>query len=145
MNRYEELAEELLSAMDKHRHLPPEPISATVRGEMAVMRLLSMEGGGMSAGAIAQELKMTTSRIAAVLNSLEKKNMITRSLDAQDRRRVLVELTETGKTTCLARREKAKQHLACMLMRLSEEDAGIYVRLAEQLFGFNGEFPREEV
>ena len=78
MNPYEQLAEQIFASLDKHRHMPPEPVSGTIRGEMAVLRFLGQENRGMRAGAIAEELHMTTSRIAAVLNSLEKKDMITR-------------------------------------------------------------------
>ena len=134
MNPYESLAEQMLLTMDQHRHIPPEPVSGTIRGEMAVLRLLSHLGGGQNPGEIAGKLNMTTSRIAAVLNSLEKKQQIIRTVDPSDRRRMLVSLTEKGKTTCLERREEAKQHLTRMLMRLSEEDAQTFVRLCNQLF-----------
>jgi len=135
MDAYEHLAEQLLLSMDRHRHMPPEPVSGTIRGEMAVLRLLSQEEGGMHAGAIACTLRMTTSRIAAVLNSLEKKNMINRLSDPQDKRRVFVSLTQTGKETCLRRRGEAKAHLTALLSHLSREDAETFVRLAGQLLG----------
>lgn len=67
-----------------------EQISATLRGEMAVMRLLGLNRNQhmqMAAGEISRQLGMTTSRIAAVLNSLEKKQLIVRRVDPKDRRR----------------------------------------------------------
>lgn len=134
MNTYESLAEQMLLMMDRHKHLPAEPVSGTIRGEMAVLRLLSQIGTGQNPGEIAARLNMTTSRIAAVLNSLEKKQLILRISDPSDRRRMLVSLTEKGEKTCLERREDAKNHLIQMLMRLSEEDAETFVRLCEQLF-----------
>ena len=133
MNLYEQLAEELLTALDEHRHMPPEPVSGTIRGEMAVLRLLSCEESGKSAGAIADMLHMTTSRIAAVLNSLEKKDMIKRNANPADKRRVLVELTEKGRSTCMKRRSEAKAHLTQLLMRVSQEDAQAFVRISRQL------------
>ena len=42
-----------------------------MRGEMAVLRLLAVEKQPLLAGEISKKLSMTTSRIAAVLNSLE--------------------------------------------------------------------------
>ena len=133
MNPYEQLAEQLLSSMDKHRHMPPEPVSGTIRGEMAVLRLLGQEHQGMSAGAIAETLHMTTSRIAAVLNSLEKKDMITRESDLQDKRRVLVCLTDKGQAYHAERRNEAKSHLGALLSRLSLQEAETYVHLTLQL------------
>ena len=141
MSIYEQLADQMLSSMDEHRHMPPEPVSGTIRGEMAVLRLLSHDGGGKSAGAIADELRMTTSRIAAVLNALEKKGMITRQADPGDKRRVLVNLTDKGQSTCLKRRNEAKAHLTKLLMRVSEEDAAAFVRISGQLFRTECENP----
>ncbi len=141
MNIYEQLAEEMLVSMDAHRHMPPEPVSAAIRGEMAVLRLLSCEMEGKSAGAIADALRMTTSRIAAVLNALEKKDMITRSADPADKRRVLVSLTDKGRNTCMMRRNEAKTHLTKLLMRVSEEDAAAFVRISRQLFSNECENP----
>ena len=133
MNPYEQLAEQIFASLDKHRHMPPEPVSGSIRGEMAVLRFLGQENRGMSAGAIAEELHMTTSRIAAVLNSLEKKDMITRESDPQDKRRVLVCLTDKGQAYHAERRNEAKQHLGALLSRLSLEDAKTYVRLTLEL------------
>ena len=136
MNRYEYLAEQLLLSMDRHKHLPLEPVSDAVRGEMAVLRLLSQEENGMHAGEIADMLRMTTSRIAAMLNSLEKKLMIRRITDPKDKRRVIVFLTHTGRAACNERRNEAKAHLTAMLERFCEEDAQTFVRLCSRLFSY---------
>ncbi len=142
MDTYERLAEQMLRIMDAQRHLPPEPVSATIRGEMAVLRLLGQTGGGQNPGDIASALTMTTSRVAAVLNALEKKRQITRSCDPDDRRRTLVTLTDRGKAVCMARRAEAKAHLANMLRHLSEEDAQTFVRLIGQLSAYACKPPR---
>ena len=97
MTNYSALAQELLHALDATGPRPPhEDISQTQRGEMAVLRLLARENRQLLAGEISRGLGMTTSRIAAVLNSLEKKDMITRCVDPADRRRVVVALTARG-------------------------------------------------
>lgn len=133
MNTYEMLAERMISSMDMHKHIPPEPVSSTVRGEMSVLRLLSQENRGMNAGELAASLNMTTSRIAAVLNSLEKKDMILRQCDPDDRRRVQVRLTQKGMNNCIKKRNEAKAHLTELLSHLSEADAASFVRINIQL------------
>ena len=101
MTNYSALAQELLHALDTAGPRPPhEDISQTQRGEMAVLRLLAEENRQLLAGEISRGLGMTTSRIAAVLNSLEKKDMITRCADPADRRRVVVALTARGEDFC---------------------------------------------
>lgn len=133
MTTYDSLAEEIMRSLDAHRHMPPEPVSGSVRGEMAVLRLLGHNEAGMNAGALAHDLNMTTSRIAAVLNSLEKKELITRTSDAVDRRRVTVHLTAKGVAYHEQRRSEAKRHMATLLSRLSEPDAETFVRLCSQI------------
>lgn len=130
MERYEELAAELFAALSKkHRRPPHEDVSAALRGEMAVLRLLSEENCSLTAGEISRMLHMTTSRIAAVLNALQKKGLVIRSRDGLDKRCVLVTLTEKGQALCCERRKKAIGDVAQMLSRLGEEDAAHFVRI----------------
>lgn len=142
MTNYAEMAEEILCAMDASRHRPPhEELSHTLRGEMAVLRLLSTENRPLLAGDISKGLGMTTSRIAAVLNSLEKKAMIVRGADADDRRRVVVRLTPEGEALCRARREMARRDFTWMLERLGEEDARRFTDLLKRVLAFLPERP----
>lgn len=134
MDRYQALALELFAAMDqKHKAPPHEEVGAVVRGEMAVLRLLDRENRSMSAGDISRLLSMTTSRVAAVLNSLQKKRMILRDIDAGDKRRVLVTLTDSGRDFCKERREQAISDMTALLAGLGEEDAAHFVRIMKRI------------
>ena len=140
MTNYSALAQELLHALDTAGPRPPhEDISQTQRGEMAVLRLLAREQRLMLAGEISRSLSMTTSRIAAVLNSLEKKDMITRCADPADRRRVVVALTARGEDFCRARRRDAERDFTHLLERLGEDDARQFVHLLGRVFAILGE------
>ena len=149
MDIYETLAEELICSLDRQRKCPPhEEISAATRGEMAVLHLLAQEGGTMNAGEISRTLGMTTSRVAAVLGSLEKKAMIRRRTDERDKRRVLVTLTEHGSTFCRQRREEAVRDVASLLAYLGEEDAAHFVRIMKRIHEFIPDHPprmREDI
>ena len=79
---------------------------------------------------------MTTSRIAAVLGSLEKKGMILRQADASDKRRVQVVLTNAGSAFCLQRKEKVLQDMTHLLEQLGHEDAHHFVRIMERILHF---------
>ncbi len=140
MTNYTALAQEMLLALDKNRCQPPhEELSQTMRGEMAVLRLLAGEKRQLLAGEISKGLGMTTSRIAAVLNSLERKGMIIRCADPGDRRRVVVRLTPSGEDFCLARRRDAERDFAHLLERLGEEDARQFVHLLGRVFAILSE------
>ena len=96
-----ELTEELVRLLDEHpREARDNRFSSTLCGEMAVMRLLHNSRQKMTAGELSSRLDMTTSRIAAVLGSLQKKGLLERESDEEDRRRVLVSLTEAGERLC---------------------------------------------
>ena len=119
MNHYEELAHRFFEEMRQYKEFRPrqDDVSALMRGEMAVLRLL----------------EMTTSRVAAVLNSLEKKGLIERCADAADRRRVLVALTERGGALCARKKEAARKRLAAVFERLGQEDTDQFIRLIRRI------------
>ena len=96
------LTEEMTRLLDEHpREGRENRFSASLCGEMAVMRLLhNGTKKKMTAGELSSRLSMTTSRVAAVLGSLEKKGLLERENDAVDRRCVLVSLTRAGEALC---------------------------------------------
>lgn len=132
---YADLAEELFMVMDPEKHRPPhEKMSKMMQGEMAVMRLLDKAEQALLAGEISRKLSMTTSRIAAVLNSLEKKEMIIRSVNPQDGRCIEVRITDKGHSFCEQQRNLVKRDMERMLMQMGEHDASEYVRLVRLAF-----------
>lgn len=131
---YMSLAGEMMEVLDQRkREMPHDAISAAVRGEMAVLRLLAEEDRALSAGEISRLLRMTTSRVAAVLGALDKKALIVRDTDAQDRRRVQVTLTQAGRTICARKQQTALKHMRYALSQLGEQDAKDFVRLMKRM------------
>ena len=142
MNEYEALARALMHSFDTRKKTPPhEEISTAMRGEMAVLRLLAKEGTPMTAGDVSRNLRMTTSRIAAVLGSLEKKGMIVRQADASDKRRVQVVLTDKGGAFCQRKKEQALADMTRLLEQLGHEDAHHFVRIMGRIHQFTPPAP----
>lgn len=134
MERYEALAREFFEALDASSCVPPnDRVSETMRGEAAVMRLLMREGRSLTPGEIGKLLGMTSSRIAAVMNALERKGFVLREGDAQDRRRVRVTLTQQGRAFCQKKQRCAVGDLSMLLSQLGEEDAALFVRLSRRV------------
>ena len=130
---YDLLAQELFDVMDPEKHRPPNRrMDQVMRGEMAVMRLLEAESAPLPAGEISKKLCMTTARVAAVLGSLEKKGLAQRGEDPQDKRRVMVEITQAGRDFNAQRRMEVLGSMRGMLMQLGEADAREYVRLTRR-------------
>ena len=129
------LTKEMIRLLDEHpRAARDNRFSAIMCGEMAVMRLLhSGAKQKMTAGELSSRLGMTTSRVAAVLGSLEKKGLLERENDEVDRRRVLDSLTQAGDALC----EKRRQHFMkkiLMLLSMLGDDAPEFVRLLGRVF-----------
>ena len=139
MNEYEALAHAFLNSMAEKKRLPPhgDEVSASMRGEMAVLRLLGESELPLTAGDLSRDLRMTTSRIAAVLNSLQKKGLIERGGDAQDRRRVLVRLTGEGSALCEHRKACVRRRLAAIFEQLGMEDTRAFVRIMGRVLEIN--------
>lgn len=135
MNCYKELACEFLDEMDRGNSCPrhPDDVSTSMRGEMAVLRLLDNEKRRLTAGEISKLLNMTTPRIAAVLKGLEKKGMIERGGDESDRRRVLVTLTEKGNAFCQARKDAVVTRLAMIFEAIGPEDTRAFIRVIRRV------------
>lgn len=129
-----ELTEELVRLLDEYpREARDNRFSSTLRGEMAVMRLLHNSRQKMTAGELSSRLDMTTSRIAAVLGSLQKKGLLERESDEEDRRRVMVSLTEAGDWLCEKRKRHFMSKISKMLAMLGE-DAPTFVHLLGRVF-----------
>jgi MarR family transcriptional regulator, organic hydroperoxide resistance regulator len=69
--------------------------------ELAVLGVLAYYGGRMTSGELSKHLDMKTSRIAALLKSLEKKGQIQRSQSKEDKRITVVNLTDQGHEICM--------------------------------------------
>ena len=129
------LTEEMTRLLDEHpREARDNRFSAIMCGEMAVMRLLhNGSRKKMTAGELSSKLSMTTSRMAAVLGSLEKKGLLERENDEVDRRRVLVSLTQAGDALCEKRRQHFMKKIS-MLLSMLGDDAPEFVRLLGRVF-----------
>lgn len=134
---YRELAQKLIKyqlGMPK----PPKnaPKLEANRGEMSVIVYLIEFEDGVAPGILAQFGDVSTARMATVLNKLEEKGYITRSTDPNDRRKIIVNLTPTGRAFGTERKEARIQHIASMLNYLGEHDAKEFIRLMKRVNEF---------
>ena len=131
---YTSLAREYIQVMHQMRNINGQKkIHDSMHGENFMLSYISKRQGGIIPSEISNEMGITSARIAAALNSLEAKGLITRRIDTEDRRRILVDLTETGK-------EQAKKHYEMimnitinMLQYLGDEDATELIRIMKKL------------
>lgn len=131
---YTHLAQEFMGIMHQLRKRGPQKqISDSMHGETFVLLYINRHEGNVIPSEISNELGISTARVAATLNSLESKGLITRRIDVDDRRRILVEVTPAGK-------EQVEEHFRMvlkttenMLRYLGDDDAREYVRIMKRL------------
>lgn len=131
---YYELAGRLIDLRAKApRNKMDRSISQMGQGEVFVLNYLSANGNEAYPKDISKAVRLTTARIAAILKSLEKQDLITKTKDSLDHRQAIVTLTEKGSAIVEERRAALLQSTAKILEALGEDDAKAYVRIQEKL------------
>jgi DNA-binding MarR family transcriptional regulator len=105
--------------------------------------------GSMSAGELARESGLTTGAITAVIDRLERAGLARRVADPSDRRRVLIELTETARSEIFELMGKPmREGGRRWLSRYSEEQLELlieFTRLGREFQEHHAEWLREQL
>ena len=83
---------------------------------------------------IAKKLKFSRARMSHILESLESKGYIQRRTDSNDRRRVLVSITEEGRDFAAKKNAESVASLSKQLSALGEHDAQELVRILNKAY-----------
>lgn len=111
-----------------------ERITRISRGEIFVLKILLFNNGTSSPTEISEAMKSTKGRISAILNSLEKKGFIGREIDKDNRRNIIVTLTESGRDYVMKELQECYRIVAHVFEELGEEDSKKFVELTERVF-----------
>jgi MarR family transcriptional regulator, organic hydroperoxide resistance regulator len=133
---YKKLATELFDFMIKAQNksmgsCDPQELS---RGEMGILLYLTFKKDGVTSGQLSEALFVSTGRIATALKSLEKKSLIERRTDSEDKRRVNVYIMDAGKQIIVEKHEQGIKKMEMRLQKLGKEDAQKFVELSKRLF-----------
>lgn len=132
MDFFEQVAREQVHAMILN-HARREDLSQVFsQGEMRLLGCLNAGADGRTAGELSTLLDLSTARIAAMLNNLERKGAITRARDMADRRRVVVRLTEQGRNEVQTSFNEAVACLSEVYRRMGEADTRELLRLSDR-------------
>ncbi len=131
---YTDLARDLLYSMNQLRKKNIQKrISDSMHGEPIVLFYISKCEGDVIPSEISNEMGISTARVAVTLNSLESKGLITRRIDKNDRRRILVEITPAGEERVNEHGKMMLENMKNMLTFLGEHDAFEYARIMKRL------------
>ncbi|MBQ2886732.1 MAG: MarR family transcriptional regulator [Alphaproteobacteria bacterium] len=111
-----------------------ERLTRVSRGEIFVLKILLYKEGTSTPTEISEAMKSTKGRISAILNSLEKKGFISREIDKDNRRNIIVTLSDSGRDYVVKELRECYRIVAHVFEELGEEDSNKFVELAERVF-----------
>ncbi|WP_320672225.1 MarR family winged helix-turn-helix transcriptional regulator [Patulibacter defluvii] len=122
-------AERRLKGRDQQR--PGELSHAQVRSLLE----LAKGGGTMSAGALARAVELNPASMTATLDHLEELGVVRRGRSDEDRRVVLVRLTDDGRAVVAERRARWQRLWGAALAGVPDEDLAVASRTLRTVAG----------
>lgn len=116
-----------------------EKLMKVSRGEIFILKILYKSNGSVSPTYLSDIMNTSKGRISAILNSLEKKGEIERQIDKDNRRNILVSITEIGKEHILNELSTAYQIMAQTIEHMGEKEAKEFIRLLTQFLSILNE------
>ena len=104
-----------------------------IRGESGMLLYLYHAGRPMFPGELTEKMGLTTGRIANILKVLERSDLVVRTPDALDKRRVRVALTPRGEAAARQQQEEAVRFHARLIAQLNEGEARTFVDVLTRL------------
>ncbi|MCR4716011.1 MAG: MarR family winged helix-turn-helix transcriptional regulator [Lachnospiraceae bacterium] len=114
-------------------------VQDSMRGEYGTLHYLTYIKDGESAGELSKYLHIVPGRMTDILSSLEYKNYIKRERDKEDRRRVVVYITEEGLSEEKKRRAEIRKEYQGLLKKLGKKDTLELIRLLKILLSYDSE------
>lgn len=133
---YKKEAKRLIEAMPKPKESGKNHLERISKGEFLTLINLNCHGGKMTGTALAQSAEVSTARMTAILNMVEKKGYVIREADPKDRRKTYVMLTDKGKAFVDELDNKRLDFVTKYLKFLGEEDAAHLIRILEKSKSF---------
>ncbi|MDR2833506.1 MAG: MarR family winged helix-turn-helix transcriptional regulator [Streptococcaceae bacterium] len=74
----------------------------------------------------------STARVASILNSLEEKGFVTREISKEDRRKIIVKITEAGKEEALKNKKIILGNISTIFEKMGKEETEHFLRTFEK-------------
>lgn len=105
----------------------------SVKGEHAIIGVLSDHLDGLTPGELSEILGVSTARIAAALNSLEAKALIIRKNDQIDKRKIYVLLTDKGESYSHELENKIKRNLVMIINSIGQKRFNEFIETSNKI------------
>ena len=114
-----------------------EKLARLSKGEILVLKILLLQGGMATPATpteISEAMNSTKGRVSAVLNALEKKGEVTREIDKDNRRNIIVTLTDSGKEHVMNELQSGYRTMTHIFEELGEQDSAEFIRMLTKVF-----------
>jgi DNA-binding MarR family transcriptional regulator len=103
-------------------------------GESLLLRLIYLHGTPIHPSDLRERTLISSARVASILGALERKGLITRAIDTEDRRRILVSMTDAGHRQAEAEIQVMRTEFAAVFEEMGPQDTEEFIRLFGRLF-----------
>lgn len=105
-----------------------------LRGELKLLfTLLAMDEPFISPSELSERVRMTKARITAAVTAMEKKGLVTRAMDKDDRRKINIAITEKGEAAAMEKYEEFAESVKYLFSKMEEEEVDCYIRLMNKI------------
>lgn len=104
-----------------------------MQGEPGTLLYLNSVKTNITPTELSEVLKISLPRVISLLNSLENKGLVKKSIDSIDKRKTIINITEQGKQLILDKKDEAINKIATIIEKLNEEEINEYIRLTKKI------------
>lgn len=127
----DEAYDELIRNCRKTRFGMMKKVNRESQGEPFILAIL-MRKGDQTPSQLAEFSGSSTARISAILGALEKKGQITRRIDQDDRRNILVSLTKQGRERIEVNHREMRESITWVFEQMGEKKTRELTRLVNE-------------
>ena len=123
---------DIMSGHQKNNSM--EHLNRANKGELFVLQFLTMQSATVLPSELSAALQSSTARISALLGSLEKKGQIEREIDKNNRRNILVTITDAGRKRVESEMQEMQRNVTQVFIEMGESDTEEFIRLTKLFF-----------
>lgn len=130
---YNKKAEEIFETLTKRKKYIEELSSNISQGESGVLLYLLNVKSNVSQSELSEKLGVTMPRIVAVINTLQKKELIEKNVDSTDKRKSIISITNKGKDNIIKKKEDAIKFIENVIKELDEQEIEQYIAISKKI------------
>ncbi len=117
---------------------------AASRGELCLLMHLKRRNDPVLPSELSEAMSVSTARVTRLLNALEERGLIQRSMDLSDRRKIVVKLTEAGERYLKEVYKRTHRRASAVIDALGAEETETFIRIAEKIVDISRSLSDEE-